>query len=145
MPARRTLVLLALLAASASASPVGESGAQRKLSSPTYGGIGPFVERLAEGVGDIYHRFIDFVLCSSPPAIFANAVLSADTSKSLLDTLKALLLPEGYALSSALGPLNDPGALAVQTGHTHTRTSAGAVLVQCDGGNRRGQQEKERT
>ena len=95
MPVRRAL-LLAVLAATASAVPtdnVAQEG--RKLSDPTYA----YMYSLDNPVLGAVYRFFDWVLCTSPFAVLANHFLDADTSKILLENLKALLLPEAYELS----------------------------------------------
>ena len=48
-----------------------------------------------------YHGAIDWVLCDSPWAWFANFWLSESTSAAVLSFLASLLLPAAYELSCA--------------------------------------------
>merc|ERR1719238_45051 len=90
MAARALLVAaLALAVAGAASPPQAVDVAPRRLSDPAP----------AAGLVGVYHRFVDWLLCSSPWALVTNFFLSASTSTALLETLAALLLPATYELS----------------------------------------------
>ena len=127
MPVRRAL-LLAVLAATASAVPtdnVAQEG--RKLSDPTYA----YVYSLDNPVLGAVYRFFDWVLCTSPFAVLANHFLDADTSKILLENLKALLLPEAYELSCVPAPTTTVAPTTTTTTAAPTTTTTTTTLMSC--------------